>query len=300
MTDGDQQTTFKCGDCGNTTSLSTDVALKRKEVTRLYRSDGIYTVLVCEYCGGLFKPAVGEIMSDTTEAIVMVSGGIDSAVCLAKASDEYDQIKPVHVQYGQQTGDMELRNADLITDWINENLDVDVADLSVVDYQPVFTHFADGVADPDKEFDHLVEDDGRSAGYVPMRNLHLIATGSAFADDRGSDAVILGAQGGDAADYPDCRQKFLTSALRAVNDSLPNTDDSPQIDVRYPLLDFSKEDVLREGDKYNIPWGYTYSCYTELDLEENYEDAEPCGECPACVERQEAFDEAGLEDPFVV
>lgn len=225
-------------------------------------------------------------------AVVLLSGGIDSATCLGLAIDEYDEIQPVFYDYGQQTLEVERRNAHRLTAWAEEETEVEVHGLKEIDYQGVFGHFAEGVADPDQEFSHMVEEDGRSSGYVPMRNLHLIASGAGVADHEDHDAVFHGAQMGDSADYPDCRPQFARAVQQAVAESLP---DEQVIEVRTPLIHMGKTEVIETATQLGVPLEYTYSCYDESGVE----DLDPCGKCPACEERVEAFAEAGLEDPIL-
>lgn len=230
-----------------------------------------------------------------SHAIVLLSGGIDSATCLAIATRQHDRVTPVHFQYGQQTADVEWRQAENLTQHFIREGSADVDTLTLIDYESVFQHFAGGVAGDRESFvaedGSLEEEDGRSTGYVPMRNLHLIATGSAVADDLGAREVYIGAQGGDAESYPDCRQEFLAHAKHAVRESVPN---GQTIRLRYPLVGCTKERVIRRGDALGVPWEYTYSCYEAVDVDE----PEPCGTCPACVERAEAFEAANVVDPF--
>lgn len=224
-------------------------------------------------------------------AVVLMSGGIDSAVCMGIACQSHDWVIPVHFNYGQQTFDLEKRMAARQAHNFHKLYDSKVYTLQVIDYRQVFSHFAQGVANPDKDFDHLNEEDGRSSGYVPVRNLHLIATGAAIADVEGATHVYHGAQGGDAADYPDCRPEFMHKAAGAIGKSVP---DSQELNLRTPLIHQSKVEVLEMGDEVGVEWQATYSCYRETE----WRDPEPCGECPACLERTEAFEEAGLEDPY--
>lgn len=227
-------------------------------------------------------------------AVVLLSGGIDSATTMALACQEFDKVIPVHFQYGQQTESLELQMAEDQRIHLSiEYPGTDVGRLRVVDYSPVFGYFAEGVADPDKDFDHMVEEDGRSSGYVPMRNLHLIATGAAFADKLGASAVYHGAQGGDEADYPDCRQSFMDAAAGAISRSLP---DDQALDLRIPLINKEKFEVIKLGHDLGVDFRCTYSCYSEV---EDIDDPTPCGECPACEERREAFEAAGIEDPYM-
>lgn len=230
-----------------------------------------------------------------TKAIVLLSGGIDSATCLGLALEHYDEVQPIHYNYGQQTAEFEEQQALNLATYFRDQ-GHNVHPVITIDYQSVFGVFGRGVASDRDSFvtedGDLEEDDGRSTGYVPMRNLHLIATGAAIADVNDGDAVYHGMQQGDEASYPDCRPDFAAAAEGAINQSLADGD---SIDVRTPLLHRSKVEVIQQGENLGVPWEYTYSCYEAI---ENSEEPEPCGECPACIERAEAFMIAGIDDPF--
>jgi len=229
-------------------------------------------------------------MTDT--AVTLLSGGIDSATCLGVACNTHDRIIPVHYQYGQQTAEVERRMAEAQrTHMVDEYPEVTIEPLRVVDYEPVFKHNAGGVAESGKEFGHINEADGRSSGYVPMRNLHLIATGAAFADTAGATAVYHGAQAGDHADYPDCRPTFMQAAHNAIDRAVP---DGQTLKLNTPLLNLSKPDVLERAEEVGVAFEHTYSCYANTPVE----DPQPCGDCPACLERAEAFGKSSVEDPF--
>jgi len=229
-----------------------------------------------------------------TKAIVLLSGGIDSATCLALALERYDEVQPIHYNYGQQTAEFEEQQAENLATHFRGQ-EHNVHSVRTIDYQSVFEVFGRGVASDRDSFitedGDLEEDDGRSTGYVPMRNLHLLATGAAVADVSDGDAVYHGMQQGDEASYPDCRPQFAAAAERAINQSLADDD---TISVRTPLVHRSKIEVIQQGENLGVPWEYTYSCYEAIEDDE----PEPCGRCPACIERAEAFRVAGITDPF--
>lgn len=232
-----------------------------------------------------------------TKAVVLASGGMDSATCLAMACVHFDEVIPVHYDYGQQTADIERQRAELQVNHLSNIYENTViTQPEVVDYEPVFSHFARGTASDRESFTtedgELEEEDGRSTGYVPMRNLHLIATGAAFADVHDADAVYHGAQGGDEESYPDCRASFMMAAEDAIDRSLADDD---SISLMTPLINKTKEQVITTGSQLGVAWEYTYSCYAATD----FDDPDPCGECPACVERMEAFDGLHIDDPVM-
>lgn len=229
-----------------------------------------------------------------SSAVVLLSGGIDSSVCLALAAEAHDIVQPVHIHYGQQTQDVEAFRASCQRDHMVTVYEyTDILSLEVIDCQGVFSHFSGGVAEDGKDFSHLTEDDGRSSGYVPMRNLLFISMAAARADFKDHDYVYHGAQGGDEADYPDCRPKFLKAAQKAVHHSLP---EGESVILKTPLIDKTKTEVVELADEKNVDFKFTYSCYSDTSVM----DPDPCGECPACLERTEAFEKAGIEDPFDV
>lgn len=220
----------------------------------------------------------------STKAFVLLSGGIDSAVCLKKALQDYDDIEAIHIDYGQQTERIERSNAEKQAN----RLDVP---LHTCNYRTVFAEFAEGTIE-DKAYDqeHTVEE-GHSVGYVPQRNLHFFTTAAAIAEHNSEtgDRIVLyhGAQQNDGAEYPDCRPVFIEAAENAIDRST----DQHELRIETPLIDLSKKEVLHLGERLEVKWILTFSCY-------NDDDGNPCGECPACIERKEAFAEADLSDPL--
>lgn len=222
--------------------------------------------------------------SNETKAFVLLSGGIDSAVCLKKASEEHDSVAAIHIDYGQQTEDIERANAEKQANGLGISL-------YTSNYRAVFSEFAEGTIE-DKEYDreHTTDDD-HSVGYVPQRNLHFLTTAAAVAEHNsvtGEDIVLYhGAQQNDGEDYPDCRPSFLEAAENAINRSTYQH----TIRINTPIINHSKSEVLQLGERLGVDWELTFSCY-------NDKEGDPCGECPACIEREEAFEEAGVPDPL--
>lgn len=219
-----------------------------------------------------------------TKAFVLLSGGIDSAVCLKKAINIYGDVDAIHFDYGQQTGNIEQRNAEKQT--VAEGVP-----LHVTNYRQVFKQFAEGtIKDKEYESSHTTEE-GHSVGYVPQRNLHLLVSAAAIAEhnsETGQEIVLYhGAQNNDEANYPDCRPEFIDAAQKAVNRST----DQHRIRIKTPLIDLSNAEVIEMGEELGVDWSLTFSCYNDTE-------GEPCGECPACLEREEAFDSVNVNDPL--
>ncbi|WP_135822370.1 7-cyano-7-deazaguanine synthase [Halostella litorea] len=219
------------------------------------------------------------------KAFVLLSGGIDSAVCLQTALDRHDDVEAIHFDYGQQTEAIERSNAE-------EQASRAGIPVHISDYRTVFGDFAEGTIE-DKSYDSdTTEREGHSVGYVPQRNLHLLTTAAATAEhntETGREIVLYhGAQQGDGEEYPDCRPEFVQAATEAINRST----DQHEIDIETPIIDHTKADVLRLGEELGVNWELTFSCY-------NDEDGTPCGDCPACLERKEAFAEVDVADPVL-
>jgi 7-cyano-7-deazaguanine synthase len=218
-----------------------------------------------------------------TKAVVLLSGGIDSAVCLQKALQQHSDVEAIHFDYGQQTEHIERRNAQ------KQSSENDI-ELHIIDYRDVFSNFAEGTI-RDKEYDsNKTVEDEHSVGYVPQRNLHLLTSAAATAEhhtETGEDIVLyIGVQGGDAEDYPDCRPEFIELAEETINQAT----EQHEFVIESPLIPKSKKEVLELGEEIGTDWELTFSCY-------NDDDGKPCGECPACLERGKAFEKVNFADP---
>lgn len=235
-----------------------------------------------------------------SKAVVLLSGGMDSAVCMAIACHDHDDVIPIHFNYGQQTEDFEEEQAmNQIGYYMDHHDSLNSSDVTIhsmrsLDYSGVFHEFSGGITTDRASFENedgsMEEEDGRSTGFVPMRNLHFLSSAAAIADVEDADAVYIGAQANDEEAYPDCRPAFMQHAQAAINRSMG---DDQSITVETPILKKSKPDVVELGEALNVPWEYTYSCYQAIEGE-----PEPCGACPACEERAQAFKEVGVKDPF--
>ncbi|XVV34980.1 7-cyano-7-deazaguanine synthase QueC [Streptomyces sp. CA-100214] len=124
------------------------------------------------------------------------------------------------------------------------------------------------------------------ATVVPNRNAIMANIAAGIASARGASVVALGIHAGDHAIYPDCRPAFLEALQRSVTTAL---DGFPTPIVEAPFVHLSKTDIARRGSELGVPFALTWSCYQGGPLH--------CGRCGTCVERREAFNDAGLTDP---
>lgn len=134
-----------------------------------------------------------------------------------------------------------------------------------------------------------VEENAIPATYVPARNLIFLAVAMGVAEARDADAVYLGVNALDYSGYPDCRPEFIDSFRQTAALALKRGVEGRPVDIRTPLIDLSKADIVRLGVDVGAPLELTWSCYLGGDR--------PCGECDACRLRAKGFAEAGVDDP---
>jgi len=215
------------------------------------------------------------------KSVVLLSGGLDSATVLAQAVKDSEEVIAVHFSYHQPTEKIELEKA------ISLAIHYDVK-LVIKDIHNVIAK--GGLTEEGKDFaSNPVEESGVSAGYVAFRNLLLLTIAAGVGASRwkeGEIGVWIGAQATDKSAYADCRFDFLKAANRALDLST----DTQTIHLLVPLLMLTKEEVLKKALQLKVPLELTYSCYRPVD-------GEICGSCSACLERREAFEKLGVEDP---
>lgn len=215
------------------------------------------------------------------KTIICFSGGLDSTVLLAALRAEKHEVKCLSVNYGQRHV-KELEAAKMITSYYG--IEHRVADLSSL--KPLLagsSQTSDSMPVPEG---HYTAENMKQT-VVPNRNMLLLAVAGAWAASLKYNNVAYAAHGGDHAIYPDCRPEF-TEAMR---DALRICDWQP-IKLLRPFLfpkPLSKGEVVKIGFDLGAPLISTWSCYKGEELH--------CGKCGTCVERKEAFQQAGVSDP---
>ncbi len=221
-------------------------------------------------------------MSGRESAIVLVSGGLDSAVCLGEAARE-QELALLHLNYGQRTEARELRAFNELASHygVTRKLVVDITHLkqiggsSLVDAsQPL----EKGLPQPDAPI---------PSTYVPFRNAHILAIGVSWAEVIGATKIYIGAVEEDSSGYPDCREEFYAHFQDAVQ---AGTRLGGRLSILTPLIHMDKTAIVRRGRELGVPLHLTWSCYTAEE--------EACGECESCLLRLRGFAAAGCEDPI--
>jgi 7-cyano-7-deazaguanine synthase len=221
-----------------------------------------------------------------SRALVLLSGGLDSTVCLAIAASEASSVTTVTVDYGQRHR-VELASAAQVVAALGVEQLVVRLDLSAWGGSALTD---DAVAVPD----HGATPSGGTSGaipptYVPARNLIFCALACGIAESRHCDSVYLGVNALDYSGYPDCRPEFVAAFQQAATLGLKRGVEGRPLEFRTPLISLTKAQIVALGVELGAPLELTWSCYRG--------GAAPCGSCDSCVLRAKGFSEAGVRDP---
>jgi 7-cyano-7-deazaguanine synthase len=217
---------------------------------------------------------------------VLLSGGLDSATCLAVARRDGFEAHCLSVDYGQRHRG-ELARAARVARALGARAHRTVkVDLSAFG--------GSALTDPS-----IAVPKGRSTArmardipvtYVPARNTVLLALALAHAETIGAEDVFVGVNAIDYSGYPDCRPEFLRAFERLARLATRAGVSGGKLRVRAPLVRLSKAEIVRLGTSLGVPYRMTQSCYDPVR-------GRACGRCDACVLRRKGFAEAGLRDP---
>jgi 7-cyano-7-deazaguanine synthase len=217
-------------------------------------------------------------------SVVLLSGGMDSATCLAEASRR-GEVVALTVGYGQRHV-RELRSARALARHFgvlrHETIEVPLRGIA----RSALT---------DRSIEVPVPRTRRStipATYVPARNTILLGLALALAETTRAGAIYVGVNAVDYSGYPDCRPEFLRAFARLARlATRAGVEERRPIRIVAPLLAESKAEIVRHGERLGVPWGLTWSCYRG--------GSRPCGRCDACALRTKGFAEAGVADPLL-
>ncbi len=216
-------------------------------------------------------------------SVVLLSGGMDSATCLALASRGAGPVHALSFVYGQRHV-RELRSAQRLARRYR-------VEAHRIVRLPLAELVRSALTRPGSPLPHRSRRHGAiPATYVPARNSILLAVALGYAESHGLDRIYFGANAIDYSGYPDCRPEFVRAfnalARRAVRG--PREGGRP-IRIVAPLLRRSKAEIVRLGSRLGVPWALTWSCYAGGRA--------PCRRCDACRLRARGFREAGVADP---
>ena len=217
------------------------------------------------------------------KAVVLVSGGMDSCVTAAIASNENRQLAFLHVNYGQRTENRELKAFNDIGDFYSakEHLIVDMKHLNKIGGSSL-TDISIPISDADLDNKDI------PTSYVPFRNANILSAAVSWAEVIDADSIYIGAVEEDSSGYPDCRRSFYDAFENTIHEG---TKPETQIKIITPLITLSKKEIVLKGLELNAPLNLSWSCYKNED--------KPCRQCDSCALRARGFKSAGVADPIL-
>mgnify|MGYP000669337194 CR=1 FL=1 len=221
-------------------------------------------------------------MTEEDNAVILVSGGMDSATAVYEAIERGYDPYFLHTSYGQETEDRERTCAEALAD------EVDAADFLHVETQNLAAIGASSLTDDDIDVaDADLDSDEIPTSYVPFRNANLLSMATSYAEATDCSAVFIGAHSEDFSGYPDCRPEFFEAFQQVID---VGTKPATEIDLVAPFVEWSKTDIAARGLELGVPYEHTWSCYRA--------EAPACGTCDACAFRLQAFQNLGVPDPI--
>ena len=225
-------------------------------------------------------------MSALRPAVVLVSGGMDSAVVLAIAREAGFAVHALSVRYGQRhTSELDAaaRVASALGAVAHKTVRVDLRSIGG-------SALTDDIAVPTDADGHEIGV-GIPSTYVPARNTIMLSVALGWAEVLGGTDLFCGVNAVDYSGYPDCRPEFIAGFEQLANLATKAGVEGSRFRVHAPLMRMSKADIVREGLRLGVDFAQTVSCY-QADA-----DGRACGHCDACRLRAQGFADAGVADP---
>lgn len=222
------------------------------------------------------------------KAIVLLSGGIDSATTLSIAKNSGYEIFAISFRYGQRHI-FEIEAAGKIAHemGVKQHLIMDI-DLSSFGGSALTSD----IPVPKKE---KAEGIGKEIPitYVPARNIIFLSLAVGWAEVLESADIFIGVNAIDYSGYPDCREEFIESFEKAINLGTKSGVEGNKMKIHTPLISLTKAEIIKKGIELGVDYSLTHSCY---DPDEK---GRACGRCDSCLLRKKGFEEARVKDPTV-
>jgi len=215
------------------------------------------------------------------KAVVLVSGGMDSAVVLALAREQGYAAHALSVRYGQRhTSELDAAAAlaQALGAAAHKTVEIDLRAIGG-------SALTDDIAVPE------AGGEGIPATYVPARNTIMLSLALGWAEVLGARDLFCGVNAVDYSGYPDCRPEFIRAFATLANLATKAGVEGAGLRIHAPLMQMSKADIAREGMRLGVDFGMTVTCYQADDA------GRACARCDACDLRAEGFRAAGLPDP---
>lgn len=228
-------------------------------------------------------------MVEHRKAVVLLSGGLDSATSLAVAKAEGFEAFALSFRYGQRHS-LELQAAERVAAHLGVARHI-VADIDLTVFGGSALTGAE-IAVP--HHDHVDQlDEGIPVTYVPARNAIFLAFALAWAETVNASDIFIGVNALDYSGYPDCRPQFIEAFERMADlATKAGVDGRQRLRIRTPLIELTKAQIIARGLALGVDYSLTHSCYDPVR-------GGACGSCDSCLLRRKGFAELGLPDPAI-
>jgi len=222
------------------------------------------------------------------KAIVLCSGGVDSSTALAIAKAEGYELYALSFDYGQRHI-LEIEKAKEVANFFGvKDHRIMKVDLRQIGGSALTS---DIQVPKDRSEDQISQE--IPVTYVPARNTIFLSFALAWAEVIGAEAIFIGVNVLDYSGYPDCRPEYIHAFERVAHlGTKAGVEKKLRLDIKTPLIQMTKAQIIREGQKIGVPFHLTHSCYDPTS------ERKACGRCDSCILRKKGFEEAGLKDPI--
>lgn len=218
-----------------------------------------------------------------SKAVILLSGGLDSTTVLAIAQSQGFECYALSFDYGQKQRS-ELNAAKAIANKFRATehriMRVRLDDIG-----------GSALTDSRLEVPKFNQSDEIPITYVPARNTIFLSFALAWAEVLDAQSIFIGVNALDYSGYPDCRPEYIQAYETMANLATKQSVEGDKIQIHTPLINLSKAEIIQQGLRLGVDYSMTTTCYQANDK------GEACGECDACVLRQNGFDQANVDDP---
>jgi len=213
-----------------------------------------------------------------SKLIVLLSGGLDSVVSLAKVRNEYTSILALTFNYGQKSFDSEKKAAEKISGYYGiEHKNIDLNWLGEISNSAMNTSASLPDIKPDELDNKNIAQKTANAVWVPNRNGLFVNIAACYADAYGYDEILTGANKEEGATFKDNTPEFISAVNKALENSVEK-----RVKLIAPLIDCTKQDIVKIGIDLNVPFNLIYSCYVSGEKH--------CGMCESCRRLKRALE----------
>jgi 7-cyano-7-deazaguanine synthase len=228
------------------------------------------------------------VTGESKRAVVLLSGGLDSATVLAIARSEGYECHALSFSYGQRHA-FELEAAKRVA----ASLGAAQHRVASIDLRAFGGSALTAEIDVPKGRDEAAMGQGIPITYVPARNTIFLAFALAWAEVLESSDIFIGVNALDYSGYPDCRPEFIEAFAKMANlATRAGVEGRQHLEIHTPLIAMTKAQIIQKGRELGVDYSLTSSCYDPSP------EGRPCGQCDSCQLRQKGFRESGLSDPL--